>query len=558
MKSAAASEDCDVVSFNGGAIASRDPDTRMRNMCFDLVTASKPDAIVVLSSVFADAFDGSTVERFLARFAPTPVLTVGFQVSGHPSILVDNRAGMRAIVQHLLSEHGRSRFCFLGSGWNNPDSRERREAVVEVLFQHGLSLRPELDLEAGYDFGVARRKVKELLDTGIEFDTLVAANDSMALGAMESLRERGKKVPDDVIVTGFDNIEEGLWVPFGLTTVDQSIQDQGAAAIRLVLEKLEIGASSESYRVPSRPILRGSCGCPSPSMHAAQGSCALDGPVLSEKDGLGSPRHLQAVLSECESVLPAKRFSSYLTDLLEAMANDCRIGGHSTTIHRFLFLLEMAKTLDEGFNRWQILLSNLRGASLPFLPDDRRVFAAFEGLIHQMRIAVHEDALQRMGMAALQLQRWATDIHDVGLRLTACSEVEQVADILGSEARNLKIASLHMLLRDPDSLTEVHRLHLSIQGGVRTRLPSCGLIQTPEEFFEMLIATRPFRSAVVSMPLFFGEIPLGCIFLELVSRRGMLLDALRGLISAALIGTRLGESLAGGSASVDDLPHPQR
>lgn len=558
IKSAAAKEDCDLVSFNGGAVASRDADTRMRNSCFDVVMAAKPDAVVILSSVFADAYDDLAVERFLGRFAPTPIVTVGFHVPGHPSILVDNHSGMRTLVEHLVSDHGRSRFCFLGSGWDNPDSRERRDAVVDVLSRHGLSLRAELDLEAGYDFGIARQRTKDLLDTGIDFDTVVAANDNMALGAMEALHDRGRRVPDDVVVTGFDNIEDGLWVPFGLTTVDQSVQDQGAAAIRIVLDMLESGAPVEEKCIASRPVLRGSCGCPSPSMQAARRGCPDSGPSAPAEGGLGSPGHLRAVLAECESVLPAKRFSPYLTDLLEAMASDCRTGSNATTLHRFQFLQEMAKTSDEGFDRWQILLSNLRGASLPFLPDDRRVFAAFESLLHQMRVAVHEHALQRMGMAALQIQRWAREVHDVGHRLTVCSEVEQVVELLASEAGNLKIASIHLLLREPAARTEIHRLHLSIQGGARARLPSSGLVQSPEEFFETQVRSRPFRSAMVMMPLFFGDTPLGYIFLELMSRRGMLLDALRGLISSAVIGTRLGESLSGGSAAGGDGPHPRR
>lgn len=291
-------------------------------------------------------------------------------------------------------------------------------------------------------------------------------------------------------------------------------------------------------------------------MLAASRGCPAECPATAEKGGLGGTGHMQAVLAVCENGLPAKRFSPYLMDLLEAMANDCRTGGHGATLHRFQFLQAMATTADEGFDRWQILLSDLRSASLPFLPDDRRIFAAFESLVHQLRIAVHERALQQMGMTALQIQRWAREANEVGHRLAVCTEVEQVVEIIASESRNLKVASLHLLLRDADAKANVHRLHVSIQGGNHERLPSSGLVQTPEEFFATHVRTRIFRSALVAMPLFFGETQLGFVFLELMNRRGILLDSLRGMVSAALFGTRLGDSLSGGSESSSSHPPP--
>lgn len=556
MKSAAAKEDCDLVSFCGGRVSSRDLDLRMRNSCFEIVPDARPDVVVVLASLFDWSGGAKTVGAFLDRFAGIPILTVGFKSEGHPFLMIDNQAGMRDLVEHLVAEHGLARFCFLGGGSGSPDSQQRLQALEDVLASHRLSLRPELVLDAGYDFGSAHRQITGLLDSGQVFDAVVAANDNMAMGAMEALRERGKRVPDDVVVTGFDNIEDGRWVPFGLTTVDQSLQEQGAEAVRIVLDLLERGASRETRGIASRMVVRGSCGCSSPSMIAARRLCPLGGPVDPSEGGLGSARHVDAVLGECASVLPEKRFASYLRDLLDAMANDSRTGGHGATLHRFHFLHEMASVPEEGFDRWQILVSNIRGASLPFLPDDRRVVANFESLVHQLRIEIHERSLQQMGAATIQSHRWARDVHEVGHRLTGCTEVPQVVEILASEARNLKIASLHLLLRDPDASSMVHRLHLSIQGGDRRRLPEGGLVQSPEEFFRSVVRSRVLRSAMVAMPLYFAETQLGFAFLELVSRRGMLLDSVRALISASIIGTRLGESLSGGSASDAPFPHP--
>jgi DNA-binding LacI/PurR family transcriptional regulator len=544
MKIAALTDDCDLVSFNGGALDSPDPSKSRRNVCFDLLPPAKPDAVVILASIFNDIADQESVRSFLARFGSTPMVTVGFEVEGYRSLLVDNKTGMRALVEHLIEAHGRSRFCFVGGSPANPDSMERRQALIEVLARHDLSLRQETDLVGHFDFGIARDQVLALVDAGHSFDAVVAANDIMALGAMEALRERGKRIPDDVIVTGFDNIEDGLWVPPALTTVEQPVQEQGEAAVHMLLDILEGSRRIDPVRMASTPVFRGSCGCGSPSMVAAH----VGYPDLGEQGHVAGrfngSAHLEAVLGECEPVLSSKRFSSHIKDLLGAIGSDCSDGGHASTQQRFEFLVEMASTPGEGLDRWQILLSGLRGASLPFLPLDHRIRAAFDGLVHGLRVWVHERSLQQLGLANLQTQRWAREVHEVGIRLTGCPEVEQVMDILAAEAKSLKISALHMYLRDSDPAREVHRLHLALHSGGLEPLPGDGLEMSPKDLFHRMVRSRPLRSAVVVEPLFFGEIQLGFAFLELVSRRGMLLDSLRGLISAALIGTRLGETLS--------------
>jgi len=544
MKTAATEDDCDLVSFNGGAIDSPDQNKRMRNSCFELVELARLDALIVLSSIFNDISDVERITSFLGRFAPTPILTVGFTVPGYPSILVDNRSGMTALVEHLVVEHGRSKFAYLGGTASNPDSKERHDALVETLARHGLVLSPKLVAEARFDFGLAREATRNLVDSGVPFDTLVVANDNMALGAMEALRERGKRIPDDVVVTGFDNIEDGLWVPPSLTTIHQPVFEQGEKAIQLALDMIDGQKLEQVTRVSSVPVYRGSCGCTSDSIAAARRSIHLGRNWQGSKGTFGSREHLQATQIECESTLPSQRFSPFLKDLVDAIWSDCQSGEDSSTRLRFQYLLEVAKTPTDSFDRWQILLSNLRTASLPFLPEDPKISTAFEGLIHQLRILSHERALQQMGLQGLQTQQWAREVHTVGLRLSGCSEIEEVVEVLAAEAATLKIASLHLLLRDKEEVSDSLNLHLSIQAGTRRAFSDADQNLSNREIARRIIHDSPFRLAFVVEPLFFGETQLGFAFLELVSRRGMLLDSLRGLISAAIIGTRLGDSLS--------------
>ncbi len=103
MKSAAREEDCDLVSFNGGELGSGDPSKLMRNSAFELLKHARPDAIVLTAPVLANATTPEEREAFIASFAPTPVVTVGVVVPGHPAVMIDNAHGMAEAVEHLVS-----------------------------------------------------------------------------------------------------------------------------------------------------------------------------------------------------------------------------------------------------------------------------------------------------------------------------------------------------------------------------------------------------------------------------------------------------------------------
>lgn len=544
MKSAAAKEDCDLVSFNGGEIASTDATKFMRNECFKLVAGAKPDALVILSPVFTNSASREIMKAFLDRLGNIPLLTVGFTVPGHPAILVDNKAGVTTLVEHLVTVHQRRHIAFLGGPASNPDAHERRSAFLAVLKRHHIPFDPRLDLAGEFDFGIAREAVKNLLDAEVPLDGIVAANDDMALAAMEALRDRGRRIPDDVVVAGFDDIDDGRWAYPSLSTVHQPMVEQGIESLHLALDLVEGRKTAEVVRLPSRPVYRDSCGCRSEAiqaMGAEHAASTFDG---GEGAPFGGAEHAAAVWERTQTMFAAQHLSETITEFVADLARDTRAGTDDASMRRFRFLVDVGSQPGEAVEQWQIFLSRLRTASLPYLPEDRQITVDFDGLLHQLRVVAHERAYQQFGMMMLQNQRWARDVHETGHRLASATDEHEIAEVLASRAKTLKIASLHLLLRDPEAPEGSYRLQLSIQQGNRRDLPALGQILTTEEFFRRTIKTSSLRTAFVMDPLFFQGTQLGFVCLELVARRGMLLDSLRGLISASLNSTKLGDTLS--------------
>ncbi len=256
--------DLDLVLAFGGAIG--DPSTAGHDRIFELVAGGPVDGVILLSTCLAAHAGADGVARFaerLRRDRPLPMSSIGVALPGIPSVLVDNRPGMEAVVEHLILRHGRRRLAFLGGTPANPEAEERLGVYREMLDRHGLPFDPAL-VEPGYFVSRSGAAAMEtILRRGVPFDAVVAANDSMAFGAMTTLRQHGRRIPDDVPVTGFDDLALARLSNPALTTVAQPFTRLAEVAIERVREQLLGRSVPLVTRVPVEFVERQSCGCAS-------------------------------------------------------------------------------------------------------------------------------------------------------------------------------------------------------------------------------------------------------------------------------------------------------
>ncbi len=150
----------------------------------------------------------------------------------HPSIHLDNAAGVRAVVEHLVSL-GRKRLIHISGPIENIDAQERLEAFKKAVADHrveGKTIEGDFEMESG------EAAILKLLAGNAQFDAVFAANDNMAIGALETLRASGRRVPDDVAVAGFDDIP--LARHLGVTTIRVRIAELGERALGRLLDGL--------------------------------------------------------------------------------------------------------------------------------------------------------------------------------------------------------------------------------------------------------------------------------------------------------------------------------
>ena len=239
-------------------------DHELQNKCqlniFHLPDPADFDGAIMLTNTYNFPDEQ---ERVCARFqrAGVPMLSLEVDVPGLSCIKTENYKGVKDLATHLVEHHNAKKIIYVNGVAGNVENATRRQALVDVLKEHGLELFAEFQCDFG--FYTSYVQMKNYIKEGKELpDAIVCANDNMALGINSALNESGYKIPEDVLLTGFDMIKDGQHTFPILSTVSRGWEKFGELAYDKL--KYQIANPDErfneeyhSYFVPSE-----SCGCP--------------------------------------------------------------------------------------------------------------------------------------------------------------------------------------------------------------------------------------------------------------------------------------------------------
>jgi LacI family transcriptional regulator len=201
----------------------------------------------------------------IARLAAmVPVVTLaGRPGRGSMNVRCDNEAGVHALVAHLVKDHAYRTLAYLAGRSDSPDNRSRARAFQADAAAAGARVYAGPEWQGNYSAAGGAKVITALLDAGREMPrAIVCANDQTALGAMHALARRGIRVPQDVAVTGFDDVPVARHLHPPLTTVRQPMQDLGRTAFDVLYSRISTGKGDPDVVLPVQLIIRESCGCP--------------------------------------------------------------------------------------------------------------------------------------------------------------------------------------------------------------------------------------------------------------------------------------------------------
>ena len=191
-----------------------------------------------------------------------PILFIGSGETG-PTISVDNAGGILQAIRHLV-EHGHRQIAFIAGTEDDlrGDSGERLRAYQAGLEIYDLDRNPRLVAYGRHVYDGGYAAMRHIIDAGAAFSAVVASNDESALGAMQALRDAGRRIPQDVAMIGFDNRLEGSVQKPGLSSIHVPLFNIGYRAVDLLMQSLEgMTPLPERVQINTHLVIRESCGC---------------------------------------------------------------------------------------------------------------------------------------------------------------------------------------------------------------------------------------------------------------------------------------------------------
>jgi DNA-binding LacI/PurR family transcriptional regulator len=231
---------------------------------WNILEARHCDAILFLGDL-RDRPD--LIEDLQSTRIPVVALWHGARGGAIPTVGVDNQAGIAQVMAHLVGL-GHRRIAFAGPK-RLGDITEREAAYSTALVGHRLEARPEYVRDVGNSFDGGAIALDELMDLPQPPSAIVAPTDVLAIGMLHAAHRRGLRVPDDVSVSGFDDIPVAAASVPALTTVRMPTEAMIARAIDLVIGPRDASSDLHPVLVPDL-VVRASTG-PVPA-HAPQGA----------------------------------------------------------------------------------------------------------------------------------------------------------------------------------------------------------------------------------------------------------------------------------------------
>ncbi|MEV7289605.1 LacI family DNA-binding transcriptional regulator [Streptomyces sp. NPDC093252] len=228
-----------------------------------LLQRQRAAAVILTGGAVEDAEHRAAVAAKLRRLtdAGTRVVLCGRSPVPDPEVVAlafGNRGGARRLTGHLLGL-GHRRIGYIAGPEGRTTTRHRLEGHRAALSAAGVADDPRRTLHAAYDRASGYAATRELLARDPALTAVVAANDTVALGACAALREVGRRIPEDVSVVGFDDLPFSVDVVPALTTVRLPLAETGAWAGRIAMGR-DPAPEGGVAEVPGTLVVRGSSG----------------------------------------------------------------------------------------------------------------------------------------------------------------------------------------------------------------------------------------------------------------------------------------------------------
>lgn len=243
-------------------------------MIYDLPDYDKFDGIVLALDTFSIEEAKEQVLKYIKKYAECPVVSLREPLEGAHNILIREETSMEKVTRHIIEHHGKKDIAFMAGTKGREDAEKRLACFRKVMDEYGYPVGEHRIFYGDFWKGKGKEACDWFLADGTYPEAVICANDYMALSVIDELFERGVRVPEDVLVTGYDGLDEGVYYNPSLTTVHVDFKDMAYKAVDLI-ERHQNDDDLEDIYVELEMVPRMSCGCMRTDDSAASRRCSL-------------------------------------------------------------------------------------------------------------------------------------------------------------------------------------------------------------------------------------------------------------------------------------------
>ncbi|MCM1525077.1 MAG: GGDEF domain-containing protein [Ruminococcus sp.] len=257
--------DVNIAVFPGRSLNCRLEDSKFtafeyqNNVIYSYASSKSLDALIVSAGTVGSFVTKEQFKEFLDGYKGLPLLTMENKVGGYPCVRLSGE-GIKELVNHLVTVHGKKNIAFVSGPKGNADADERLGCYISALEENGLEYDPQM-VAYGRFSEYCVDLVGELIDRNEgKIDAICFANDMMCKGGYKAIENRGLRIGEDIAVTGYDDSEVAISLKPLLTTVRADASKLGYKAVSEAV-RLARGETVTDTNLSSTPVFRFSCGC---------------------------------------------------------------------------------------------------------------------------------------------------------------------------------------------------------------------------------------------------------------------------------------------------------
>ena len=545
---AAEANNVNVVHFIGGPLSPNPlQDEKPSFGLYDLARPEQFDGLILTADV-AYGVDAASLAQVRKLYGSLPIVTQSVELPGAAVFIPSNLEGMRAVLRHLIEEHGYKRIAFLRGIQGQIDAEQRYQAYQEEIKAHTLPFDENLVVQGDYTTESGRAAVKTLLDErALRFQAIVAANDSMAFGALEALQERGVRVPDDVAVTGFDDLREAQAIGVPLTTVRQSFYTAGKQAFETLIKCMQGHTVPRTTITPTQLLVRWSCGCMPENVRQAAVSprdVARTGKLENKREAALRALLNSAGVTEQDPALPQFRdaFGRAWDGFLLAL-------GGKVTSEEFLKTINAMIELMQGNNLpttvWHSVISTMRRYALGGITEPAIMLNA-ENLFQQARLLAGELSQRTQAYRRLVLEQQENILHGFSFSMAPAMTLDEIGRAISEHFPHMGIERWYVMYHGDrkmpqagsSPLPESYNLLFQYEAS-RFEIPVQRASKGTGQLIPRGKTPQDRRYTAVVMPLSLAKNRFGFMWVEMGPKDWEIYVRIRNLVSSALLRTLL-------------------